>query len=62
VRFGPIEVCGFVNKRVLARGRWHYIGFEDRAILQITLTASWFNYINRVTDALGVSCEGESCE
>ena len=24
------------------------------AILQITLIASWFNYINRVADALGV--------
>jgi alkylhydroperoxidase family enzyme len=29
-------------------------GFDDRAILQITLLASWFNYINRVADALGV--------
>ncbi len=29
-------------------------GFEDRAILQITLIAAWFNYINRVADALGV--------
>ena len=29
-------------------------GFEDRAILQMTLIASWFNYINRVADALGV--------
>jgi len=29
-------------------------GFEDQAILQITLIASWFNYINRVADALGV--------
>jgi uncharacterized peroxidase-related enzyme len=29
-------------------------GFEDKAILQITLIASWFNYINRVADALGV--------
>jgi uncharacterized peroxidase-related enzyme len=28
--------------------------FDDRAILQITLIASWFNYINRVADALGV--------
>jgi uncharacterized peroxidase-related enzyme len=32
-------------------------GFEDRAILQITLIASWFNYINRVADALGVGRE-----
>lgn len=29
-------------------------GFDDRAILQITLMAAWFNYINRVADALGV--------
>ncbi|MEP6924732.1 MAG: hypothetical protein ABI954_09730 [Pyrinomonadaceae bacterium] len=29
-------------------------GFNDTAILQITLIASWFNYINRVADALGV--------
>jgi alkylhydroperoxidase family enzyme len=29
-------------------------GFDDRAILQVTLIASWFNYINRVADALGV--------
>ena len=32
-------------------------GFEDRGILQITLIASWFNYINRVADALGVGRE-----
>jgi len=29
-------------------------GFEDKGILQITLIASWFNYINRVADSLGV--------
>ena len=29
-------------------------GFDDRAILQITLIAAYFNYINRVADALGV--------
>ena len=29
-------------------------GFDDRGIPQITLIASWFNYINRVADALGV--------
>jgi len=33
-------------------------GFDDRGILQITLIASWFNYINRVADALGVGREG----
>ncbi|HXY04824.1 MAG TPA: hypothetical protein VEI49_14720 [Terriglobales bacterium] len=31
--------------------------FDDKAILQITLIASWFNYINRVADALGVGRE-----
>jgi len=30
------------------------VGFDDTAILQITLIASWFNYINRVADALGI--------
>ena len=29
-------------------------GFDDKGILQITLIASWFNYINRVADALGI--------
>ena len=32
-------------------------GFDDRAILQITLITAWFNYINRVADALGVDPE-----
>jgi uncharacterized peroxidase-related enzyme len=39
-----------------ARLRAH--GFDDRGILQITLIAAWFNYINRVADALGVGREG----
>jgi len=34
--------------------RLREVGFDDRGILQITLIASWFNYINRVADALGV--------
>jgi uncharacterized peroxidase-related enzyme len=34
--------------------RLREVGFDDRAILQITLIAAWFNYINRVADALGV--------
>jgi uncharacterized peroxidase-related enzyme len=33
------------------------VGFDDRTILQITLIAAWFNYINRVADALGVGRE-----
>ena len=38
--------------------RLHSVGFNDQAILQITLIASWFNYINRVADALGVGRDG----
>ena len=34
--------------------RLREVGFDDRAILQINLIASWFNYINRVADGLGV--------
>jgi alkylhydroperoxidase family enzyme len=34
--------------------RLRRVGFDDRAILQITLIAAWFNYVNRVADALGV--------
>ena len=37
--------------------RLRAVGFDDRAILQITLIASWFNSINRVADALGVGRE-----
>jgi uncharacterized peroxidase-related enzyme len=33
------------------------VGFTDQAILQINLIASWFNYINRVADGLGVGRE-----
>ena len=34
--------------------RLRAVGFDDKGILQITLIASWFNYINRAADALGV--------
>jgi len=34
--------------------RLRAVGFDDVGILQITLLASYFNYINRVADALGV--------
>jgi len=37
--------------------RLRAVGFDDRGILQITLIASWFNYINRVADSLGVGRE-----
>jgi alkylhydroperoxidase family enzyme len=38
--------------------RLREVGFDDKGILQITLIASWFNYINRVADSLGVGREG----
>ena len=41
-----------VNRENIERLR--RVGFDDRAILQINLIASWFNYINRVADGLGV--------
>ena len=34
--------------------RLRAVGFTDQAILQINLIASWFSYINRVADGLGV--------
>jgi uncharacterized peroxidase-related enzyme len=42
--------------------RLRAVGFDDRGILQITLIASWFNYINRVADALGVGRDRTSVE
>ena len=36
------------------------VGFDDKGILQITLIASWFNYINRVADSLGVGRDGQA--
>ena len=38
--------------------RLRTVGFDDTAILQITLLAAWFNSINRVADALGVGRDG----
>ena len=35
------------------------VGFDDTGILQITLIAAFFNYINRVADALGVGKPAE---
>ena len=40
--------------------RLRSVGFDDRGILQITLIASWFNYINRVADSLGVGRDWSS--
>ncbi len=35
------------------------VGFDDVGVLQITLISSFFNYINRVADALGVGKSDE---
>jgi alkylhydroperoxidase family enzyme len=43
VQLGPEDIA-----------RLREVGFDDTAILQMTLIGSWFNYINRVADALGV--------
>ena len=69
-RSAPIEerdkvMLGYVEQLTrdatkIGRGdhdRLRAAGFDDRGILQITLIASWFNYINRVADALGVGRE-----
>jgi uncharacterized peroxidase-related enzyme len=40
--------------------RLRAVGFDDRGILQITLIAAWFNYINKVADALGVGRDGQA--
>jgi alkylhydroperoxidase family enzyme len=39
--------------------RLRSVGFDDTGILQITLIAAYFNYVNRVADALGVGKPGE---
>ena len=59
-------MLGYVEKltlRPVSCGRYdiaalHGAGFDDQAILQINLIASWFNYINRVADGLGVGRGG----
>ena len=38
----------------------HDVGFDDQAVLQITMIAGWFNYANRVADALGLGKTAES--
>jgi alkylhydroperoxidase family enzyme len=34
-------------------------GFDDTGVLQITMIAAYFNYINRIADALGVGKSDE---
>lgn len=54
-----LDFAGMITLEPTAIGPQHLdelrrVGFDDQGILQITLIASWFNYINRVADALGV--------
>lgn len=58
-------MLGYVEKLTLAPATVYSddldtlrgVGFDDVGILQINLIASWFNYINRVADGLGVGRE-----
>jgi len=34
------------------------VGFDDTAILDVCQVASYFNYVNRLADGLGVELEG----
>ncbi len=54
-----LDYVDMLTRRPFAVSREHVenlrgLGFDDTAILQINLIASWFNYINRVADGLGV--------
>ena len=45
-----------VNKDDIQRLR--DVGFDDTGILDICQVASYFNYVNRMADGLGVELEG----
>ena len=34
--------------------RLREVGYDDTAILQMTLIGAWFNYVNRVANGLGI--------
>ena len=39
--------------------RLRAVGFDDTGILQITMIAAYFNYINRVAEGVGIGPEPE---
>ena len=40
-------------------GRLRDVGFDDRAVLDICQVVSYYNYVNRLADGLGVELEEE---
>jgi len=46
-----------VDRRDIAR--LHEVGFDDAAILDICQVASYYNYVNRLADGLGVELEAD---
>jgi uncharacterized peroxidase-related enzyme len=52
--FAVLLTCRPTSATPADLDRLRQAGFDDRGILQITLIAAWFNYINRVADVLGV--------
>jgi alkylhydroperoxidase family enzyme len=44
-----------INKEDVEKLRTH--GFDDRAVHDAAQVISYFNYITRIADALGVECE-----
>lgn len=51
---------GAVREEDLAPLREH--GLDDRGILEVVQVTSYFNFVNRLADGLGVSLESESIE
>lgn len=55
-------ILGYVEKLTLRPATVHpgdldalrAVGLDDTGIVQVNLITSWFNYINRVADGLGV--------
>jgi len=65
LRKQDMALCRFAQKLTLTPSQMsssdlddlRVIGFDDRAIHDSTQVVSYFNYINRVADALGVEPE-----
>ncbi len=42
--------------------RLRAVGLDDLGVLHVCLLASWFNYINRVADGLGIEVDAHTWE